>query len=465
MNNTPLHHSLTQKHSDAKRIRRQTWRIAIPVIIANSSVPLVAMVDTGVMGHLAHAYYIGAVAMGSFLFSLVLAAFGFLRMATTGFVAQAAGAEDHQLVLVQCWRALVVAVILGLAVAALTPLIIAVAAKTLTMSAEVEAGMATYLQIVCLAAPAVTVNMVILGVLFGLQRIKATMVQLITINSINIIGNLVLVYGVGMRVEGVALATAAAHYCGLAVSLPLMVSALRLSSWGVSGGVSGGTPLRLLSWRAVFDWRGLGRYLSLGLDLTIRTSCIILAELFVLNAASSIDDVALAASQVGFVIFGAIAYPLDGFAHAAEALTGTAIGRRDGVMFRHVLRETLLLAVVMAGLMAAVLALAGSWLIGALTSIPEVIEVSHRILPILVVMPLVSVLAFQMDGVFVGATMGRDMRNAMLVSVAVFVPLVYVFQAWFGLIGIWLAFLVLLGLRGITLWWRIGHIRGLMARH
>ena len=456
MNKTPLHQFLTQKSSDAKRIRRQVWRIAIPVIIANSSVPLVAMVDTGVMGHLAHAYYIGAVALGSFLFSLILAAFGFLRMATTGFVAQAAGAEDHELVLVHCWRGLMVAVILGLVVVALTPFMIALAAQILTMSAEVQAGMAVYLRIVCLAAPAVTVNMVILGVLFGLQRIKATMLQLITINSINIIGNLVLVYGVGMRVEGVALATAAAHYCGLAVSLPLMVSALRLSS--------GGAPLRLPSWRGVFDLRALGRYLSLGLDLTIRTSCIILAELFVLNAASGIDDVALAASQVGFVIFGAIAYPLDGFAHAAEALTGTAIGRRDGVMFRHVLRETLLLALAMAAVMAAVLALAGPLLIGALTSIPEVVEVSHRILPILVVMPLVSVLAFQMDGVFVGATMGRDMRNAMLVSVAVFVPLVYVFQPWFGLIGIWLAFLLLLGLRGITLWWRIGHIRGLMAQ-
>ena len=460
MNKTPLHQFLTQNSSDAKRIRRQVWRIAIPVIIANSSVPLVAMVDTGVMGHLAHAYYIGAVALGSFLFSLILAAFGFLRMATTGFVAQAAGAEDHELVLVQCWRGLMVAVILGLVVVALTPFIIALAAQILTMSAEVEAGMAVYLRIVCLAAPAVTVNMVILGVLFGLQRIKATMLQLITINSINIIGNLVLVYGVGMRVEGVALATAAAHYCGLAVSLPLMVSALRagaplrLSSWGASWGAS---------WREVFDLRALGRYLSLGLDLTIRTSCIILAELFVLNAASGIDDVALAASQVGFVIFGAIAYPLDGFAHAAEALTGTAIGRRDGVMFRHILRETLLLALAMAAAMAAVLALAGPLLISALTSIPEVVEVSHRILPILVVMPLVSVLAFQMDGVFVGATMGRDMRNAMLVSVAVFVPLVYVFQPWFGLIGIWLAFLLLLGLRGITLWWRIGHIRGLMA--
>ena len=454
MNNTPLRQSLTQKHSDAKRIRRQTWRIAIPVIIANSSVPLVAMVDTGVMGHLAHAYYIGAVALGSFLFSLILAAFGFLRMATTGFVAQAAGAEDHELVLSHCWRALVVAVILGLVVMALAPLIIALAAKTLTMSAEVEAGMAIYLQIVCLAAPAVTVNMVILGVLFGLQRIKATMVQLITINSINIIGNLVLVYGVGMRVEGVALATALAHYCGLVVSLPLMLSALRRTA-----------PLRLPSWRAVFDLRALGHYLSLGLDLTIRTSCIILAELFVLNAASSIDDVALAASQVGFVIFGAIAYPLDGFAHAAEALTGTAIGRRDGVMFRHVLRETLLLAVAMAVVMAAVLGVAGPLLIGALTSIPEVVEASYRILPILVVMPLMSVLAFQMDGVFVGATMGRDMRNAMLLSVAVFVPLVYVFQPWFGLIGIWLAFLLLLGLRGITLWWRLGHIRGLMAQH
>ncbi len=434
--------------NNRKAIRRQAWRIAIPVIVANSSIPLVAIVDTAVMGHLDHAHYIGSVAMGSFIFSLILAAFGFLRMATTGFVAQAAGAQDGKLVVAHFWRAMVIALILGGLTMLLTPLIILLSVMTLTLSDDVASGMTIYLSIVCLAAPAITVNMVIIGVLFGLWRVKATVIQLMTVNIINIIGNLVLVYGYGMRVEGVALATAIAHYAGLLVTLPLVLAAIRSVA-----------PLKWPDFFVVFDLAAMRRYLSLGFDLTIRTSCIILSELIVLNAASGIDDVSLAASQIGFVIFGAIAYPLDGFAHAAEALTGSAIGRRNPIMFNHTLRETTWLAVIMAVLMAVGLVLIGPLIIGVLTSIPSVIETSYHILPILVIMPIVSVFAFQMDGVFVGATMGRDMRNAMLVSMALFIPLVYVLGLWFGLIGVWVAFLFLLGLRGATLWMRLDHVR------
>jgi MATE family multidrug resistance protein len=128
-------------------------------------------------------------------------------------------------------------------------------------------------------------------------------------------------------------------------------------------------------------------------------------------------------------------------------------------MFNHTLRETTNLAIVMSMIMAILLALFGDAFINIMTSIPEVVEKSHELLPILVVMPVVSVIAFQMDGVFVGATMGRDMRNAMLISMIVFLPLMYVMEIWFGLIGIWLAFMILLGLRGATLWMRLNHIR------
>lgn len=434
--------------NDRAAIRKQTWRIAVPVIIANSSIPLVGIVDTAVMGHLDSPHYIGAVAIGSFILSLILAIFGFLRMATTGFVAQAAGANDGAMVLTHFWRALYVAVILGLLTILLIPLIIYLASITLSMSDEVREGMSRYLTIVCISAPAITINMVIMGVMFGLQRIGATVIQLITVNSINIIGNIVLVYGLGMRIEGVALATAIAHYSGLLVTLPMLIIAIRRI-----------TPLSFLSLKVIMNLDAMRRYLGLGFDLTIRTSCIILSELIVLNAASAIDDVALAASQIGFVIFATIAYPLDGFAHAAEALTGSAIGRRNKVMFNHTLRETTNLAIIMSVCMAILLALFGDAFIHVMTSIPEVVERSHQILPILVIMPVVSVIAFQMDGVFVGATMGRDMRNAMLLSVIVFLPLLYVMNIWLGLIGIWLAFMILLGLRGATLWIRLNHIR------
>ncbi len=434
--------------NDRAAIRKQTWRIAVPVIIANSSIPLVGIVDTAVMGHLDSPHYIGAVAMGSFILSLILAIFGFLRMATTGFVAQAAGANDGAMVLTHFWRALYVAVILGLLTILLIPLIIYLASITLSMSDEVREGMSRYLTIVCISAPAITINMVIMGVMFGLQRIGATVIQLITVNSINIIGNIILVYGLGMRIEGVALATAISHYSGLLVTLPMVIIAIKRI-----------TPLSFLSLNVIMNLDAMRRYLGLGFDLTIRTSCIILSELIVLNAASAIDDVSLAASQIGFVIFATIAYPLDGFAHAAEALTGSAIGRRNKVMFNHTLRETTNLAIIMSVGMAILLALFGDAFIHVITSIPEVVERSHQILPILVIMPVVSVIAFQMDGVFVGATMGRDMRNAMLLSVIVFLPLLYVMNIWLGLIGIWLAFMILLGLRGATLWIRLNHIR------
>lgn len=434
--------------NDRAAIRKQTWRIAIPVIIANSSIPLVGIVDTAVMGHLDEPHYIGAVAMGSFLLSLILAIFGFLRMATTGFVAQAAGANDGKMVLTHFWRAITVAVFLGLLTIILIPLIIILASMTLTLSDPVSDGMSRYLSIVCLSAPAITINMVIIGVMFGLQRIRATVIQLMTVNAINIIGNFILVYGFGMRVEGVALATTISHYCGLLVTLPMVISAIKRI-----------TPFSLLPFSIILNFKAMQRYLGLGLDLTIRTSCIILSELIVLNAASTIDDVSLAASQIGFVIFATIAYPLDGFAHAAEALTGSAIGRRNRVMFDHTLSETTKLAIIMSMIMAVLLALFGDMFINVMTSIPEVIERSHELLPILVVMPIISVIAFQMDGVFVGATMGKDMRNAMLVSMMVFLPLMYVMEIWLGLIGIWLAFMILLGLRGITLWMRLNHIR------
>ena len=434
--------------NDHAAIRRQTWRIAVPVIIANSSIPLVGIVDTAVMGHLDAPHYIGAVAMGSFILSLILALFGFLRMATTGFVAQAAGANDGAMVLTHFWRAISVAIILGLLTIMLIPLITFLASLTLTLSDAVSSGMTTYLAIVCISAPAITINMVILGVMFGLQRIRATVIQLITINTINIIGNFVFVYGLDMRVEGVALATAISHYCGLLVTLPMVISAIRNI-----------TPFSILPLHVILNLAAMRRYLGLGFDLTIRTGCIILSELIVLNAASAIDDVSLAASQIGFVIFATIAYPLDGFAHAAEALTGSAIGKRNRAMFNHTLRETTNLAIVMSMIMAILLALFGDAFINLMTSIPEVVEKSHELLPILVVMPVVSVIAFQMDGVFVGATMGRDMRNAMLVSMIVFLPLMYVMEIWFGLIGIWLAFMILLGLRGATLWMRLNHIR------
>jgi len=301
--------------------------------------------------------------------------------------------------------------------------------------------MGVYITLLAFAGPAICFNMVMLGVFFGLQRIRHCMIQIVVINSLNIIGNLVLVFGFGMTIAGVALASVLAQYAGSVVSLALL--------FGVLGWPSG--------WprpapREIMTFQALRQYASLGRDLTIRTMAIVLAEVLVLNVAGGIDDVTLAASQLCFVVFGILSYSLDGFAHAAETLTGNAIGRRDPEGLKLAIRESSLMAMLTAVAMAVVVALGGGVFMRFLTSLPEVLELVDSLMIWLVVMPVISVMAFQMDGVFIGATEARVMRNAMLVSLLIFVPLLYLGEHLAGIDGIWIAFLVLLGLRGLTLW-------------
>ena len=273
------------------------------------------------------------------------------------------------------------------------------------------------------------------------------LVQLVVINSVNIGANLVFVFGLGMKIEGVALASVLAQYIGLGVTIALVRACLGpLRDW------------RPVIWAEAVAFGALSRYAALGRDLTIRTLCIILGEVVVLNASAGMGDAVIAASQLGFVIFGLMAYSLDGFAHAAEALVGTAIGKRDLPELRVAIRESTILAVLTAVLMTVVIFAFGTAFMRVLTSIPEVLAEAETVLFWLAVMPLTSVLAFQMDGVFIGATMARTMRNAMLVSMAVFVPALMVGKSWAGLDGIWIAFNILLALRGLTLWLKVSDV-------
>ena len=429
---------------ECRELRRKIWAITLPIMLANITVPFVGMVDTAVMGHLGSPHYIGAVALGSFIFSLITTAFGFLRMATTGLVAQAYGAGDRQAIFRHLFRAVFIAVNIGFVILILSQPLLNLARYLLTASDAVLDGMDIYITILAFAGPAICFNMVMLGMFFGLQRIRHCMIQLVVINGLNIIGNLVLVFGFGMTIAGVALATLLAQYIGAGVSIALLFNVI---GWPASWARPVATD--------VMTFSALRQYASLGRDLTIRTVAITLAEVLVLNAAGGIDDVTLAASQLCFVIFAILAYSLDGFAHAAETLTGAAIGRRDPKGLDLAIRESSKLALITAIAMALVVALGGGVFMRFLTSLPDVLEIADRLMIWLVVMPVVSVMAFQMDGVFIGATEAKVMRNAMLISLALFIPLLYLGRYIAGIDGIWLAFLVLLGLRGVTLWLKL----------
>jgi MATE family multidrug resistance protein len=429
------------------KVRRQVWGIAVPVMLANLTIPLVGLVDTAVMGHFDQSYYIGAVAMGSFMFSLMTIAFGFQRMAVTGLIAQARGAGDHALIYATLYRAVMVAIGLGFSIVLLALPVLWIAPQVLSASEDVLDGMAQYISIIAFTGPGICLNMVGLGFLFGVQHIRGCMAQMIIINLVNVAANLVLVFGFEMKIEGVALASVLAQYIGVGVTFLLVRSACR------SYGKPPKWSLALLS-----DARALTRYASLGRDLTIRTAAILVSEIIVLNAAGGMSDDALAATQVGFVFFGVIAYGLDGFAHAVEALVGNAIGAKSLVDFRRAVAESSILGGVAAVVVALILWLGGGVLMRVITSIPSVLAMADGIMIWIILMPVISIWAFLMDGVFIGATRAKMMRNAMLVSMVFFLPLVYLGRLWGGLDGIWLAFNILLGLRGVTLWLKLPEV-------
>ena len=431
---------------ERSQMRKKIWQLTLPVILANITVPFVGMVDTAVMGHQGEAYYIGAVANGCIIFSLVTITFGFLRMATTGLVAQAFGSGDEEKIGLHFMRGTALALMLGMLVVLLSYPLILLAQSLFSASPEVLEGMAIYLWVVLFAAPAVNFNMVVLGVLFGLQRVKSCMVQLIFINCLNIAGNLFLVLGLGMKIEGVALATLIAQWAGAGLSLWLVLRAL--------GKIK---PLNFpLS--KIISFKAFQQYISLGRDLTIRTFGIVLGEFLVLNSSAALSDIALGASAICFVIFMVVAYGLDGFAHATESLVGEAIGKKDRSRLEIVIYDSSLIAFMVSVLMGLLVWVFAAPFFALMTDIAELHSVLFDLLPWLIVMPMVSVWAFQMDGVFVGAIEAKVMRNAMVVSVVLFIPLLYLGQALWGLYGIWSAFLFLMSLRGLTLWFKLGRV-------
>ena len=434
---------------------RYIWVMSWPIFLANITFPLVGAVDTAMMGRLDEARFVGGVALGGLVFNFIYSGFGFLRMATTGLVAQAHGRGATAEIENQLVRGLVLAFGLGAGLVLATPLVLGLTGALLSASPAVEALMQQYVGIRILAVPAALANMVLLGCLFGRQHMRLVLVQVVFINIVNLGLNLLFVLGFGMAIEGVALASVAAQWIGLAATLLL----IRWQWRDLLAGVAGRVFRRRPAW---LDTAAFRHFFMIGSDITIRTMLILLSEAILLNQAAMIDDLSLAAAQLMLVMFGLIAYGLDGFAHAAEALVGEAIGRRNPPMLDLVVRR----ANIMAGLSAVVIGIAtwvaGPAIIGTLTSQADLAALTLAHWHWVALLAPVSFMAFQMDGVFIGATRSREMRNAMILAFTGFL-VALLFIGRFGLNGLLAAFTIYLGLRGITLMMRMRHVRAKAA--
>lgn len=425
------------------RRHRAVFALALPMVFSNVTTPLLGLVDTWVIGHLGQAWFLGGVSVGATLINLLFWLLGFLRMSTTGLTAQAQGAASAEGQLDTLARALGLAVGLGLALLLLVlpflPAIIGLSGG----SPEVQVYAGDYVSVRIWSAPAALCNLVIMGWLLGMQDARSPMLLLILSNLVNMVLDAWFVLGLGWQVRGVAAASLLADYCSLGVGLWLVSRHLRHLP----------AEVWQSAWPRWWQWPAVRRLLGLNRDIFIRSLCLQLCFAFMTLQGARLGDVAVAANAVLLNFLMLISYGLDGFAYAVEAMVGRAIGRRD----RQGLREAIVLnlgwALLIAIAFALGFALGGRLLIAHITDIPAVIAEANRQLPWLIAMPLLAVWCFLLDGVFIGATRAREMRNSMLVAVfAGFFPIWWLCQEW-GVAALWAAMAALMTGRGLTLGW------------
>jgi MATE family, multidrug efflux pump len=415
---------------------RDVWRIAAPMIISNISVPLLGMVDTGVTGHLENAAYLGAVAVGGAVFSFLYTGVNFLRMGTTGIAAQAFGARDDEGVRNSLGQALVVALLIATVLLLLQQPLTRVALHLLAPDNVIAPFAAEYIGIRIWSAPATLAGYALIGWFIGLQNARVPLLIVLVTNSTNIVLDLWFVVGLGMHVDGVALASVIAEFTGLAVGLYFALRELRRRGghWDV------GRLTTLSAYRAFF---------AINAHLFVRTIALVFALVFITAQGARLGPLVLAANAVLMNLQHLLSFALDGLAQAAEALVGKAIGERSREALRRSVALTLRWSLGVAVGFSLFYALAGPVFIKVMTDLPGVREASLTYLPWMILSPLVSVWSFLYDGVFVGATRAREMRDIMLIStLLVFLPSWYLLQG-LGNHGLWLAFTLFMASRGI----------------
>ena len=420
------------------------WRIAAPMILSNISVPLLGMVDTGVTGHLESPAYLGAVAIGGMIFTFLYGAMNFLRMGTTGIAAQSYGAGDNDGLRVSLGQALLTSQAIALAILILQVPIGAVALNLLGGDETAAIHAATYFSIRVWSAPGTLANFALIGWFLGTQNARVPLFIFLTINLTNIVRDLLFVIVLGMKVEGVALASVAAEYSGLAVGGLFAIAALRRREghWPVA---------RLVNFSAY------KAFFAINANLFIRTMALLFTFAFVTAQGARLGGVILAANAVLLNFQHLTAFGLDGLAHAAEALVGKAVGAKNREAREHAVRLTMRWSLLFALGFTVTYLVAGRQLVNMLTDLDDVRATAMTYLPWLIASPLISVWCFVYDGVYVGMTRAREMRNIMLVStLVVFLPTWYVTQP-FGNHGLWFALMLFLASRGIGM--HIGYRR------
>lgn len=417
------------------RLDRRILRIAGPSIVSNITVPLLGLVDVAIVGHLGDAAYIGAIAVGSMTFNLIYWIFGFLRMGTSGMTSQAFGRRDMTGVMQLLVRSMAVALAVALMLVAGQWVLEWLMVRLMRPTADVEPLSRTYFSICVWGAPAVLGLYGLMGWFVGMQNTRIPMFVSIMQNVVNICASLTLVYGLGLRIEGVAIGTVIAQYAGLAAAAVLL-----LRHYGRQG--------RYMVWRGVLRRSELSRFFTVNRDIFLRTLCLVAVNLYFTSAGARQGAVILAVNTVLMQLFLLFSYVMDGFANAGEALGGRYYGARNGVAFRDTVRRLFLWGLLMGVVFTAVYAVGGTPFLRLLTDDEAVIGASASYFPWALVIPLLSMAAFVWDGIFIGVTATRGMLVSLVISAAVFFATFFGLYPSLGNHALWLAMTLYLASRG-----------------
>ena len=420
--------------------RKKVWSLSWPLIIANFTIPLVGLTDTIIMGHMPDSLYLAAIAIGGIVFNFMYAGLNFLRMGTTGIVAQKFGENNFEEVFFSLLRPTLIAVSVGFILYLNRKYIYDLSVYFLTPDQQLLGLYKEYLFIRMIGLPAGLLNIVFLGWFFGMQKTKSVMLQLVIINLMNVIASLYLAVYLEYGIFGVALGSVLAQISGLLLSIIIFLNhfkTLNFSSFDL---------------KKIINLNGFLNLFSISKNLFVRTMLLVSVQAYLIKKSGLIGVDQLATMEILIVIFGLSSYTLDAFAHAAESTVGVSIGSKNKKNIYKSIKNTTEFALSFSVLIGIFLYITDYYIINLFTNIPVLQNLTIDLWTLVIITPFISMLAFQLDGIFIGATLAKEMRNSMILSSLIFYLIIeFIIQDTLNLKNLYSCFLLFLILRGVFL--------------
>ena len=420
-------------------VNREILKLAIPNIISNITIPLLGLVDMILMGHLSSPIYIGAIALGGTIFSVMYSFFSFLRAGTTGFTAQSYGANDTIEVSYSLYRSITIAILASILILGIQNPIAKVSVALLSGSNDVENLAITYFYVRIWAAPANMLLYCFNGWFIGMQNTRIPMAIAIIINVLNIVLSIFFVLVLKQDVVGVALGTVIAQYCGLATALVFLFTKYR-------------KHLIRINTHILLDINKLKRFFKVNTDLMIRSILLVFTIAFFTNQSAKLGDNILSVNMILLQSFYIFSYFTDGFAYAGEALVGKFVGAKDSESLHTVVRQLFKWGMYISLPFTILYALFPTTFVKIISDNAEIISDIRPYYIYMALIPIITFAAFLWDGIYIGATASKAIRNTMIISaILVFLPMWYFLTPLYANHGLWIAFLGFMVARGVSM--------------